>query len=137
MTRWQKAPKAHLFIAACAILASAAATFPTESWAQFQRIFPQDVKRGKIKFSEIPLEVKLDGTDERLAPGARVRGPQNTFVLNNQLVGQTYVVNYLRDPAGMVRDIWLLTPEEAKIMPDGGAVSTTPMLKSTHPSYGG
>ena len=137
MNRWPKAPKAHLFIAACAILASAAATFPTESWAQFQRIFPQDVKRGKIKFSEIPLEVKLDGTDERLAPGARVRGPQNTFVLNNQLVGQTYVVNYLRDPAGMVRDIWLLTPEEAKIMPDGGAVSTTPMLKSTHPSYGG
>ena len=136
MNRWQKAPKTHLFIAACAILASAAATFPTESWAQFQRIFPQDVKRGKIKFSEIPLEVKLDGTDERLAPGARVRGPQNTFVLNNQLVGQTYVVNYLRDPAGMVRDIWLLTPEEAQNMPDGSAMPP-PTLKLFDSSYGG
>lgn len=136
MNRWQKASFATLSIAACAILAGAAATFPTESWAQMQRIFPQDVKRGKIKFSEIPLEVKLDGVDERLAPGARVRGPMNTFVLNNQLVGQTYAVNYTRDPAGMVRDIWILTPEEARTMPDGGAVPI-PMPNRINPNYGG
>ncbi len=134
MNRWPKAPKAHLFIAACALLASAAATFPTESLAQFQRIFPQDVKRGTIKFSEIPLEVKLDGTEERLAPGARVRGPQNTFVLNNQLVGQTYRINYTRDPAGMVRDIWILTPEEAEALPDG-TPAPPPRLKLN--DYGG
>ena len=137
MNRWPKAPKAHLFIAACAMLASAAATFPTESHAQFQRIFPQDVKRGTIKFSEIPLEVKLDGTEERLAPGARVRGPQNTFVLNNQLVGETYTVNYIRDPAGMVRDVWLLTPEEAQTMPDGSPArqQKTRIVQPSH--YGG
>ena len=134
MNRWPKAPKAHLFIAACALLTSAAATFPTESHAQFQRIFPQDVKRGTIKFSEIPLEVKLDGTEERLAPGARVRGPQNTFVLNNQLVGQTYRINYTRDPAGMVRDIWILTPEEAEALPDG-TPAPPPRLKLN--DYGG
>ena len=133
MNRWQKAPIAHLSIAACALLASAAATFPVESWAQMQRIFPQDVKRGMIKFSEIPLEVKLNGTDERLAPGARVRGPMNTFVLNNQLAGQTFAINYTRDAAGLVRDIWLLTPEEAQKMPDGSAV--TPVQKSSE--YGG
>lgn len=136
MNRWQKAPKAHLFIAACAILASAAATFPTESRAQFQRIFPQNVKRGTIKFSEIPLQVKLDGNEERLAPGARVRGPMNTFVLNNQLVGQTYTVNYIRDPAGMVRDIWLLTPDEASTLPDGTATPPPNRVKQLH-EYGG
>ena len=135
MNRWQKAPKAHLFIAVCAILASAAVTFSTESRAQFQRIFPQDVKRGTIKFSDIPLEVKLDGTEERLAPGARVRGPMNTFVLNNQLVGQTYTVNYIRDPAGMVRDVWLLTPEEAQTLPNGTA--TPPPSRLKQHEYGG
>ena len=134
MNRWQKAPKAHLFIAACAILASAAATFSTESHAQFQRIFPQDVKRGTIQFSDIPLEVKLNGSAERLAPGARVRGPMNTFVLNNQLAGQTYKVNYTRDPAGMVRDIWILTPEEAEALPDG-TPAPPPRLKLN--DYGG
>lgn len=136
MNRWQKAPKAHLFIAACSLLASFSAIFSSESWAQMQRIFPQSVERGVVKFSEVPLEVKLNGKDERLAPGARVRGPQNTFVLNYALVGQTFTVNYLRDPAGMVRDIWLLTPEEAQTLPDGSA-APTPSLKRFDASYGG
>ena len=87
MNRWPKAPIAHLFIAASAVLVSATAIFPTNSWAQMQRIFPMNVERGVIKFSEIPLEVKLNGTEERLAPGARIRGPMNTFVLNNALGG--------------------------------------------------
>jgi hypothetical protein len=100
-----------------------------------QRIFPQDVKRGIIKFSEIPLEVKLNGQDERLAPGARVRGAQNTFLLNNQLAGQTFAINYMRDPAGMVRDIWILTPEEAQTMPDGSAVRSP--SRAVQSEYGG
>ena len=101
-----------------------------------QRIFPQNVERGVVKFSDVPLEVKLNGKEERLAPGARVRGPQNTFVLNYALVGQTFTVNYLRDPAGLVRDIWLLTPEEAQNMPDGSAMPP-PTLKLFDSSYGG
>ncbi|AVO34145.1 hypothetical protein [Ottowia oryzae] len=103
-----------------------------------QRIFPMNVERGVIKFSEIPLEVKLNGTEERLAPGARIRGPMNTFVLNNALVGQTYVVNYIRDPAGMVRDVWLLTPEEAQTMPDGSPARQQKTRIFVQPShYGG
>lgn len=101
-----------------------------------QRIFPMNVERGVIKFSEIPLEVKLNGTEERLAPGARIRGPMNTFVLNNALVGQTYVVNYLRDPAGLVREVWLLTPEEAQTMPDGTAARQKTRVVQPA-SYGG
>ena len=100
-----------------------------------QSIFPMNVERGVIKFSEIPLEVKLNGTEERLAPGARIRGPQNTFLLNNQLVGQTFAINYLRDPAGLVRDIWILTPEEARAMPDGTIIRSP--SRSVQPEYGG
>lgn len=84
-----------------------------------QRVFPQKVERGTIKFSDIPLEVAVNGKPERLAPGVRVRNEHNMVALSGTLVGQTYLVNYLRDPMGLVRDIWILTPEEARTMPDG------------------
>ena len=92
------------------MLTLAGAAFSPE--AQAQRLFPQQVQRGKISFTSLH-EVLLNDRPERLAPGARVRTQQNTIALSGALQGQTFVVNYLRDPAGMVRDIWLLSPAEA------------------------
>ncbi|MDO5288228.1 MAG: hypothetical protein Q4F13_01145 [Pseudomonadota bacterium] len=80
--------------------------------AQAQRTFPQRVERGEITFLT-QTQISLNGEQERLAPGARVRDEHNRIPLAGSLRGQTFVVNYLRDPAGKVRDIWLLTPKEA------------------------
>lgn len=110
MNRCSKPVFALFFIACSAILALAGAAFSPE--AQAQRLFPQQVERGKISFTGLN-EVLLNDRPERLAPGARVRTEQNTIALSGTLQGKSFVVNYLRDPAGLVRDIWILTPDEA------------------------
>lgn len=80
--------------------------------AQAQRVFPQRVERAEITFIT-PTEISLNGEKERLAPGVRVRDQHNRIPLAGSLRGQTFVVNYRRDPAGKVRDIWLLSEKEA------------------------
>ena len=82
------------------------------------RNFPQEVMRAKIAFVA-PPQVLVDGRSEFLAPGVRVRNEQNLLALTGSLLGQIFTVNYLRDPAGLIREIWILTPQEASTWPDG------------------
>lgn len=77
------------------------------------RNFPVNTLRGRIAFGVFP-EVELDGRAERLAPGARIRNTQNLLAVPSSLGGQYLAVNYRRDPAGLVSDVWILTPEEAR-----------------------
>lgn len=76
------------------------------------RTFPVGTLRGRMTFGVFP-EVELDGNAERLAPGARIRNPQNLLVVPSTIGGQYLAVNYRRDAAGLVHDVWILTPEEA------------------------
>lgn len=76
------------------------------------RHFPAGALRGRIAFGAFP-EIALDGRAERLAPGARVRNTQNLIVRPGTLGGQYLAVNYRRDVAGLVSDVWILTPQEA------------------------
>ena len=85
--------------------------------AQMQRLFPQQTQRGTLEFSA-PPEVLLDGRAETLGPGTRVFDERNMGVLPGFLVGQVHTVNYQRDAAGVIRKIWILTPEES-----GGATA--------------
>ena len=59
-------------------------------------------------------EIQLDGQAERLAPGARIRSAQRMLVMPASITGQNLLVNYTRDAAGLVREVWILTPEEAQ-----------------------
>ena len=36
------------------------------------------------------------------------------LVMSGAIVGQELVVNYTRESAGMVHEVWILTPEEAR-----------------------
>lgn len=76
------------------------------------RNFPVGTLRGRMAFGVFP-EIELDGQGQRLAPGSRIRNPQNMLVVPATLTGQYLAVNYRRDAAGMVSDVWILTPEEA------------------------
>jgi len=131
MNRCSALPKTLLFAAACAGLAPMGALFSEPAQAQAPsshrgRIFPQHVRRGAMQFIE-PAQVVLNGNVEQLAPGVRVHNEQNMIVLTSTLVGPTvFVVNYLRDPAGVVREVWLLTVAEASAMPDGSPVIVAP-----------
>ncbi len=77
------------------------------------RNFPAGALRGSFMVLNAP-EIQLDGQPDRLAPGVRIRSAHNLLVLASNLTGQNLLVNYTRDAAGLVRDVWLLTPQEAR-----------------------
>jgi hypothetical protein len=81
--------------------------------AEAGRQFPPSAQRGKLKVVQ-GAEVLIDGKPERLSPGARIRGPQNTLVMTGAIIGQEHVVNFVRDAYGNLHQVWMLTPLEAK-----------------------
>ena len=108
-------PSNALFkIAACALLTGAGVLFSTQISAQQLRDFPPTALRGKLVV-QAPPQVTLDGKPDQLSPGARIRNPQNMFVMSATLTGQTLAVNYTRESNGMIHEVWVLTPEEAAI----------------------
>lgn len=124
MNRCQKQPTNALsFIALCV---AAASLLPALAAAQSEvprpqtqneslvggRTFPIGTLRGKFMVLD-GADVELDGKADRLAPGARIRSPQNMLVMAGSITGQKYLVNYTRDAAGLLREVWILTPEEA------------------------
>ena len=77
------------------------------------RNFPIGTLRGRFMVVNSP-EIQLDGQPERLSPGARIRSAQHMLVMPAAITGQNLLVNYTRDAAGLVREVWILTPEEAQ-----------------------
>jgi hypothetical protein len=77
------------------------------------RNFPVGTLRGRFMVMN-PPEIQLDGQPERLSPGARIRSAQHMLVMPASITGQNLLVNYTRDAAGLVREVWILTPEEAQ-----------------------
>lgn len=107
-------PAGALLLAAAALCGAAA---PLGAQAQDpQRIPPiaADAQRGVLLVTA-PPEVLLDGQPARLAPGARIRDRNNLLVVSGALIGQPLVVRYTRDPLGLLREIWVLTPTEATV----------------------
>lgn len=77
------------------------------------RHFPPQALRGTLELTA-PPDVVLDGKAARLSPGARIRATNNLITLPASLRGQTFTVNYLLDLGGLVHEVWILTPEEAR-----------------------
>ena len=75
------------------------------------REFPAAALRATLSVST-PPDILLNGNRERLAPGARIRNTNNMLVVSASLVGATYIVNYVREPQGLIKDVWLLTEAE-------------------------
>ncbi|WP_296914710.1 hypothetical protein [Polaromonas sp.] len=109
-----------LHLIAALLLASSFASLPALAQSEAAvdtlpgRQFPKTVSRGELVVLT-PPEITLDGKPERLSPGARIRGADNLLVLSGALVNQKLVVNYLREPAGQVQQVWILTEEEARL----------------------
>lgn len=82
--------------------------------AQQVRDFPASALRGSLQVTA-PPQVILDGHPDRLAPGARIHDMQNLFVLSGSIAGKELLVNYTRDTTGLLREVWILTPDEARL----------------------
>ena len=79
--------------------------------AQMVRAFPQDALRGVVTFGP-PPHVLLNGKPAQLAPGARIRGQDNMLQMSGALVNVKAIVHYTIETNGLVKDVWLLRPEE-------------------------
>ena len=76
------------------------------------RTFPSGVKRAMLTVTQ-PPEILLNSNADRLSPGARIHDTSNRLVVSGSLIGQNWVVNYTREPIGLVNEVWILTPLEA------------------------
>lgn len=99
----------------CALALAAAAMVAAPAAAQ-TRTFPQNALRGELVITT-PPEARLNDREVRLSPGARIRNAQNLFVLTNSVAGTELVVNYTLDLSGNLRDVWILSAEEARRQP--------------------
>jgi hypothetical protein len=90
------------------------------------RQFPVAARRATLEVT-IPPNVLLNGLPERLSPGARIKGPNNLLVLSGNLVGLRVMVNYLRDPQGLVHEVWILNETEA-LQKRAGSEPTTNII---------
>jgi len=84
--------------------------------AQSVRSFPAQTQRALLQVTQAP-DILLNGKPARLAPGARIRASNDFLVLSGTLTGQTLVVNVLFESGGLVKEVWILSPEEAAQAP--------------------
>ena len=97
------------------VVASIAFTLQTAT-AQLSsqtRKLPEKVKYGELLVVLPPL-VKLNGKDDRLAPGARIYGKDNLLVLSGTLVNKPVKVAYIKDTYSLLHQIWILTDAEIR-----------------------
>ena len=99
-------------LAASALLAACASDSTRGTHAVRQ--FPAAALRGDMVVTAPPV-ITLDGKADRLSPGARIRDANNLLVMSGALVNQKVVVNYLRENAGNVHEVWILNPAEARL----------------------
>ena len=102
---------------ACAgLLALLLLCAPTGAFAQdMVRQFPQGVRAGTLVVTAPPA-VTIDGTLLRLSPGARIQGPNNMQVSSGAIVGQPFLVYFLRDGMGLVTRVWILNETERDVV---------------------
>jgi len=86
------------------------AGFATLASAQLRTV-PAEAKDGTIQHVQ-DMIVAIDGVQKRLAPGAQIRDASNRLVLPVALPAGT-PVKYLLNEDGTVRQVWILSPQEA------------------------
>jgi len=78
------------------------------------RPFPANAQRGTLVVVAPPV-IQLNGQADRLSPGARIRGLNNMLLMSGSIIGQSLLVNFVRNPTGEVHDVWVLTAAEASL----------------------
>jgi hypothetical protein len=76
------------------------------------RTIPGEAKGGEMRHVRDTL-VSINGVELRLAPGTQIRDQSNRIVFLDAVPAGAQV-RYLLDGDGMLRQVWILTPEEAK-----------------------
>ena len=81
------------------------------AYAQVGRLLPENGERGKTGEKQPLPVVKIGSRVMRLAPGGVIYDQQNRFLVHSQLPAQIDVL-YIRDPAGDIQRLYVLTDLE-------------------------
>lgn len=76
-----------------------------------RQTIPGDAQLGVLQVT-LPPEVLMDGKLDRLSPGARIRAENNMMVTSGALSGQSLLVAYVREPNGLLHEVWILNAAE-------------------------
>ena len=90
------------------------ATWCAAAAAQLRTI-PQEARLGTIRHLE-SMAVELDGQPQQLSPGAQILDADNRLVLPVSLQEKEQVM-VLLDGSGMIRRVWILSPQEKAALP--------------------
>ena len=123
----------RILLALLVICVGALVSFPGTTLAQSAvRPFPADAKRGVMQVQDVH-NIVINGAEERLSPGSRIRGVNNMLVMSGQLIGQKVVVNYTRDTQGLIHQVWILNGLEAQQKRSGSEPTSNVLFESTPP----
>lgn len=75
--------------------------------------FPDHALRGKLQVMQAPM-ILMDGKPHQLSPGARIRDTQQRLVMPASIAHVELIVNFVRNSAGQVHDVWILTEQQAR-----------------------
>ncbi|HZQ72952.1 MAG TPA: hypothetical protein VFB08_08545 [Burkholderiales bacterium] len=75
------------------------------------RTVPADAPRGEVRHVR-GMTIAIDGAERQLAPGAQIRNAANLIIVPSA-IPEGALAKYVVDADGMVRQVWLLTPQEA------------------------
>ena len=76
------------------------------------RNIPGEAKAGELSHLQ-DMFVSINGVQVRLAPGVQIRDQASRLVVPTA-VPPASQVKYVLDQEGLVRQVWILTPEEAQ-----------------------
>ena len=93
-----------------ALLALLTVLFAASAAAQLRTI-PKDAQRGQIRHVQANVVV-LNEQEVQLSPAAQIRDTSNRIIMPTALPAGS-LVKYRLDSAGKLREVWILTPEEA------------------------
>lgn len=77
------------------------------------RNFPRNALRGEVVLLN-ESEAALNGKPARLAPGLKLRGPNNLLMMTGAALGQKFLAHYTVDTYGLINNLWVLRPDEAQ-----------------------
>ena len=75
------------------------------------RTIPRDARLAEIRHVQADL-IELNGYQVRLAPGAQIRDTLNRIIMPTAVPAGA-LVKYQLDAEGQVREVWILSREEA------------------------
>ena len=104
---------ALFLVAASASLAPLPVRAQSAEFKAAVRQFPQAARRGEMVVLAPPA-ITLNDKPDQLSVGSRIRDANNHLVMSGALLNQKLVVNYTRESAGNVHEVWILNSEEAK-----------------------